>query len=225
MRLPEGDTLANEVLGEVGGEHERVERRAHPLRLRLKRRQHSARDLERGFDRLQGVEEGLLVLLQVLVVRSGQALEHGQQSDVVADHPRALPAEQLGGVWVLLLWHERRASRVRVATADEAELLRAVHDEVLRKAREVHHQERRPRGELDDEVTITDGVDGVGRRLIEAELSGDLRAVDAERVASKRTGAERAFVHALDGLLEPVAVALPRPRMSKHPLAPADGLS
>ena len=48
-------------------------------------------------------------------------------------------------------------------------LLGRKEDEVLRKAREVDHQERGPRGELDDEIAVGDRVERVGGWLAEPE--------------------------------------------------------
>ena len=65
---------------------------------------------EAQLERVDGVEQGLLVLLHVLVVGQRQAVHHAVQRGQVADDPRRLGAQQLGGVGVLLLRHDR-ASR------------------------------------------------------------------------------------------------------------------
>jgi len=119
----------------------------------------------------------------------------------------------------------RRIARgARVGELDEAKLLRAVDDEVLGEAREVRHQQRAPADQLDHEVAVGHRVERVARRPREAEVGGERLAVDAERVARERARAERALVHPRDDLGEAVAVALPRPRVREHPVAPADWL-
>src|SRR3712207_8306964 len=50
---------------------------------------------------------------------------------------RSLGAQQLGGVGVLLLRHDRRAARPGVRQLDEAELLRRPHHELGAEPREV----------------------------------------------------------------------------------------
>mmetsp|Transcript_12622 Transcript_12622/g.39731 ORF Transcript_12622/g.39731 Transcript_12622/m.39731 type:complete len:229 (+) Transcript_12622:14-700(+) len=128
VRLAEGHALAHEVVGQVGGEQRRRERGAHPLARDGERREHARGDLQRGAGRGGRVEKCALVLLHVLVVRGRQALHHREQRRVVADHARALAAQQLERVGVLLLRHERRAGRVGVGVRDEAKLGRAEDD-------------------------------------------------------------------------------------------------
>ena len=66
---------------------------------------------------VQGVEEGLLVLLQVPVVGERQALQGGQQAGQVADQPAGPAPGQLGDVGVLLLGEHRAAGGVGVGQA------------------------------------------------------------------------------------------------------------
>ena len=55
---------------------------------------------------VDGVEDRLLVLLQVAVVGEREALERGQQTGEVADKATGLAAGELGDVGVLLLRHD-----------------------------------------------------------------------------------------------------------------------
>ena len=77
------------------------------------------------------VEDRLLVLLQVAVVREREALERGQQPGQVADEPTGLAAGELGDVRVLLLRHDARPRGVGVVQAHEAELLGRPEDDLL----------------------------------------------------------------------------------------------
>ena len=65
---------------------------------------------------VDGVEDRLLVLLEVAVVGQRQRLERGQQPGQVADQPAGLAARQLGDVGVLLLRHDARPGRPGVVS-------------------------------------------------------------------------------------------------------------
>ena len=116
VRLAERHALPHQPLGDVGGQREPLGRgRGH----RAPRSKRSVATIPAiaGSTRSEGVdrvEDRLLVLLQVPVVRERQALERGQQPGEVADQPAGLAAGQLGDVRVLLLRHDRRAGRVGV---------------------------------------------------------------------------------------------------------------
>ena len=114
----------DEPLGEVGGRDGLgVGGGLHPLGQERRRGDHPGhrRQAERHLpDR---VEQRLLVLLQVAVVRQRQALQRHQQAGEVADQPAGLAAHQLGDVGVLLLRQHRRAGGVGVVEAGEAELV------------------------------------------------------------------------------------------------------
>ena len=84
---------------------------------------------EAQLERVDGVEEVLLVLLHVLVVGQRQRRAGRRGARQVAGDARRLGPQQLGGVGVLLLRHDRGARRPRVGDLAEAELLaRPQHD-------------------------------------------------------------------------------------------------
>ena len=89
----------------------------HPLGVEAQRRDHAGRSRAAAAERVDRVEDRLLVLLQVAVVRQRQALERGEQPGEVADQPAGLAARELGDVGVLLLRHDRRPGRVGVVAA------------------------------------------------------------------------------------------------------------
>mmetsp|Transcript_14367 Transcript_14367/g.30142 ORF Transcript_14367/g.30142 Transcript_14367/m.30142 type:complete len:207 (+) Transcript_14367:26-646(+) len=66
--LAEGHALAHKVLGEVGREHLGHELRGQRLRARHHRDHDTGRDLQARGNRVDSVEERLLVFLQVLVI-------------------------------------------------------------------------------------------------------------------------------------------------------------
>lgn len=97
--------------------------------------------------RVDRVEQQVPALLEVLVVRRGRVLDHGQDARQVALHAPRLAPHELQCVGVLLLRHQRRARRVRVAALDHRKGAGRVDDEVLRPAREVRQSQGAPAGE------------------------------------------------------------------------------
>ena len=81
----------------------------------------------------------------------------------MGDDARRLGAQQLRGVGVLLLRHDRGAGAPRVGELAEAELLTAPQDELGAEPR-MRRRRRRGRQMVEGEVAIADGVERVGRR-------------------------------------------------------------
>jgi hypothetical protein len=143
-------TLADEVLGEVGGEHVGCERLLHVLREDLWRRgidtallpdcfedsplfilddrekekakrclthlescNNSLQDPQTPADSSRRIEHRLLRLLQVLVVRRGEAFESCEEAGELTDGTARLATEEFARVRVLLLGHDGRAGSVR----------------------------------------------------------------------------------------------------------------
>src|SRR5690606_8406093 len=99
-------------------------------------------------ERVEGVEEQRLVLLEVLLVPGRQSLEQAEDGRDVARETSGLATRQLEAIRVPLLRHQTRAGGVRLGQADEGELLRRVEDQVLGQPREVRGDERRDEDEL-----------------------------------------------------------------------------
>jgi hypothetical protein len=85
------------------------DRLAHALRVEHSSGDHARRRSERELDRVDSVEQVLLVLLQILVVREGERVDHPMQRRQISYDARCLAAQQLGCVGVLLLGHDRGA--------------------------------------------------------------------------------------------------------------------
>ena len=86
MRFAERRSLLDEVLGEVGRRvHRAVGGRGHPFFDEVGSGDEPGKGRERQRARVERVEQRLLVLLQVAVVRERQALERRQQTGEVAD--------------------------------------------------------------------------------------------------------------------------------------------
>src|SRR5579871_4124013 len=58
----------------------------HSLELRNRGGDHIGHDAGARYDGIYGIEERLFVFLQVLVVRKGESLEHGEQSNEIAGY-------------------------------------------------------------------------------------------------------------------------------------------
>ena len=80
------------------------------------------------------------------------------------------------------------------------------HD-LLGKARQMHAGERGGGEKFDREIAVGDGVERIGGGPVEAERRGGCIAVDRERGAGERRGAERQLVHSAPAIGEPAAVA------------------
>ena len=166
---------------------------AAAIRSRSKRtpRDHAGGGGERQLERVDGVEQVLLVLLQVLVVGERQRVHHAVEGGQVADHARRLRAQQLGRVGVLLLRHDRGARAPGVGQLAEAELGARPQHELGAQAREVGRAGRGGVEVVEHEVAAGDRVDRVRRDLGEAELLGDHAPVGVEVHARQRARAER----------------------------------
>ena len=87
MGLSEGNALANEVLGQVGGEHVKAQGGPEFCLVDLEGGEDPSGDLEAAAEGRRRIKEGLLVLLQVLVVRAGKALQRHQKACALPKGP------------------------------------------------------------------------------------------------------------------------------------------
>ena len=159
---PERHALADQPLGDVGGEREALRRQlGHPAGVELQRRDHPGHRRQQHLQGVHGVEDRLLVLLQVAVVGQRQRLERREQPGQVPDQPAGLAAGELGDVGVLLLRHDARPRRPGVVQPDEAELPGRPEDQLLGEAADVHAELGADEGELGDEVPRRRAVDRV----------------------------------------------------------------
>ncbi len=225
MRVAEGDALLREVVRDVRGEREVGDSGApHAFAVERHRGQHAGRHAEADEERVDRVEQRLLVLLVVLVVGERLSLEHGQRLHEVADDPRALSARQFGNVRVLLLRHDAGPRRVTVVEAQEAELGGRPEDDLLGKPRQVHHRERRGGVDIHDEVAVRDGVQRVLGHAVEAEGARDGGAVDEVGDACECARSERQDVGAGAGLGESLSVARQHRFVGLEVMGEEDGL-
>ena len=108
MGLTKRQALANQQIRDVGRREKLVGRgMLEPLSPEADRAEHPVSGSKRELERVDRIEQVLLVLLEVLVVGQGQSVHHAMKRQEVACDPRRLGTQQLGGVRVLLLGHER----------------------------------------------------------------------------------------------------------------------
>ena len=151
---------------------------------------------ERGL--VDGVEQWLLVLLQVTVVRERQALQRREEAGDVTDRAAGLAACELGDVGVLLLRHHRAAGRMRVVEHREPELGRRPQHPLLAQPREMHAEEREVEQRLSDEVSVAHRVERVLERRGEAEVGCGAMGIERQRRPGERARAQGRDVEALD---------------------------
>ena len=144
--LTERDALLDEQVRHVGGrEHLVGGRLLEPLALEPDSPEHAGGRGEAERERVRGVEERLLVLLEVLVVGHRQPVESAVQPHQPADDPRRLRAQELGGVGVLLLGHDARARREAVGRPRRSRTPRSTRARSPRRAARGASRRWRPR--------------------------------------------------------------------------------
>eukprot|EP00960_Hanusia_phi_P042434 755494-Hanusia_phi.AAC.4 len=101
---------------------------------------------------------------RVLVVRGRRSLDCHQQPDRLPDRAARLPSQELEGIGILLLRHQRGSRAVGICQGDEAELGGGVENQVLGEAAEVDHDHAAGKQVLEDEVSIAhlEQVSGAG---------------------------------------------------------------
>ncbi|OPZ80907.1 MAG: hypothetical protein BWY77_00876 [bacterium ADurb.Bin431] len=117
--IAEGQAFFGQVVGEVGGGGEALgQRRLHVVGAHRDAAGHVGEDAQGVGDGVDGVEQGFLVFLVVLVVGQRLRLHQGQQAHQLAVDAAGLAAGQFGDVRVLLLRHDRRAGAETVGDLD-----------------------------------------------------------------------------------------------------------
>ena len=225
VRLAERHAAAHEQVGDVGGRDHLVRGRAgERLAPEADRPEHPARGLQAQVERVDRVEQVLLVLLHVLVVGQREAVHHPVEGAQVRDHARRLRAQELRGVGVLLLGHDRGARGPGVRDLAEAELLARPQHDLGAQPRQVRRAGGRGGQEVQHEVAVGDRVDRVRRHGREAEVVGQHPAVGREVHARQRAGAERQVRGRAEHELEAPRVAAEHPEIGQQVVAEVDGL-
>jgi hypothetical protein len=206
---PLGHPLGDQGLHQARGvEVAAIERGGDAGMVELRAGDQRRRHAEHRLERVDRVEDRLLVLLEVAVVGGGQPLQDHEQRLKVANRPATLAADEFQDIGVDLLGHDRTAGAEALREEHEAELRRAVDDPLLGPLREVHGREREHEGQFADEVAVARGVDAVGGDGVEAERGAHVLAVDRQAGAGQGAGAERQDVSPPPAVGQPLAVAV-----------------
>ena len=114
----------HEIIGQVGCIHKSVlDSAQHSLAPHLHARNDLAHDLDASFDRVDRVEEGNFIFLQIAVIGKRQTFHNCQQRLQMAEYASGLAANQLGHVGIFFLRHHRAARAVTVRQLNEAKFL------------------------------------------------------------------------------------------------------
>src|SRR5215510_14191475 len=123
MRLAEGESLLDQIVRHIGGQGETAERSlAQTVLAKDDLWQHCFQHAQHSLHRVYGIEQRLLVFLQITVVRERETFENREHSEQVAIHPPGLAADQLRDIGILFLRHHRAASGKSLRQFNKAEL-------------------------------------------------------------------------------------------------------
>ena len=125
MGIPEGNTLVYQVIGQISGRGEALQRSgSHAVTMHGDRGHHIGKYAQRTLQGINGIEQRFLVFLVVLVIGEWLTLHQHQQADQVAGHAAALATHQLRNVRVFLLWHDAGAGTEAVRQFNKIKLCR-----------------------------------------------------------------------------------------------------
>ena len=208
VRVAEGHALLHQVVGDVRRRRIAAHRRgAHLARVKGDVLQQFVEDGKAALHRLFGVEQRLLVFLQVLVVGGGDALDDGQNGHEAPVHPPRLAADEFGDVGVFLLRHDGRTGGVVVGDVDEAEFVRRIGDDVLAEARKVRHHRRAGEDVFRNKISVGNGVQRVLADAGKVHQFCRHSAVDGEVCARQGAAAEGHHVRAAEAVGKALDVA------------------
>ena len=201
VRVAKRHALAHQVVGEIGrGREALARRRAHPLGVDRRCRWRPGRSMIASVSaqRVDGVEQRLLVFLVVLVVGERLALHQRQQRDQVADDaPASCRARARATSGFFFCGMIEEPVQKRSASVDEAEARARPQHELLGEAREVHHQRARPRPRIRSRSRGRTPRRASSAQTPSKPSSRATRvAVDREARAGERGAAERQAVDA-----------------------------
>ena len=223
--LPEGHALLGQIVGAVGGADKApVGGVSHVGPVDGQGVDHGGEHRQAELHGVDGVEDGLLVLLHILVVGQGDALHHSEQGDEGAVHPPGLAPDQLGHVGVLLLGHDGGAGGIGVVQLDELELPTAPENELLGEPGQVHHEDGAGGEELDGKVPVGDPVQGVVHGFGEAQELRRAEPVHRVGGGGQGPGAQGGFVQPGPAVLKPGDVPAEHIGVGHHGVGEGDGL-
>ena len=151
-------------------------------------------------------------------------MQHPVQGRQVGGHPRRLGPQQLGGVRIFLLGHDRRPRREGVGDLAEPELLAGPEHHLRAQPGEMGAAGGGGRQEVQDEVAVGDRVDRVLRHRREPELARERPAIGGEVDAGQRAGAQREAIRTGQHAREALVVAAEHPEVGQQVVREIDRL-
>lgn len=225
MRVAERHAFLHEVVRNVcRGRKTARRRKAHLSRIERDILQKFGKNRQAVEDGLFRVEERFLVFLQVFVVRSGYALDDGEDRHKTAVNSARFAADEFGNVGVLFLRHDGRARGIGVGYVDESEFVRRIDDKVFAETRKVRHDGRAAENIFRDEIPVRHSVDGVLRDLREGEQRRRHAPVDRKICSRERAAAEGHHVGAFIAVGKALEVAQKHFAVRVYILRNGDGL-
>src|SRR2546423_6823484 len=123
MGIPERHTLAHEQVREIGRRREVAAKGGrHAVTTEVSRRDHFLERREKSYECVDGIEQWLLVLLHVLVIRERNPLHNGEERQEITEDTASLAPRELRHVGILLLRHDAASGRDAVVQLDKCEL-------------------------------------------------------------------------------------------------------
>ena len=220
ISFPEGHPLFHQIVGTISSIDKTA--RSRPLHIVPPDGQgvhHGGKDRQTHLHSVDGVKQGLLVLLHILVIGQGQPLHHGQQGDQVAVHPSGLAPDQFGYIRILLLGHDGGAGGVGVIQIHKLKLPGTPEDDFLREAGQVHHQDRQRREQLNGVVPVGNRVHGVVSGLPKAQGLGSLKPVYRVGGGGQGASPQGTLIQPLQTVLQPGHVPLEHIGIGHHIVA------
>ena len=164
----EGKTLLHQIVRKVGGVDEALlGSQLHIGGVGLHGGDHGNEHLQAHLHSVHRIEDGLLILLHILVVGQGQTLQGGEQAHQVAVDTTGLATNQLCHVGILLLGHDGRAGGEGVAQLHELKLPAGPQNDLLGETAQVHHENGDAAHKLQAEIPVGNAVDGVSCHIME----------------------------------------------------------
>ena len=201
--------LAHQVVGEIGRRGKaRPRGLAQALGVGLHMRHHVGEGAQAIAHRIHAVEQRFFVFLIVLVVGQGLAFHQGQQRDEMTVDAAGLAAHQFGHVGVFLLRHDGRAGAETIRKLHKPKRRAGPQHQFFAHPRQVGEQQRGEGAELNGEIAIGDGIQGVSRRLRKSQAARRVLAIDGKAGAGQGRRAQGAFVHARPAVAQAAVVAL-----------------
>ncbi|OPY82896.1 MAG: hypothetical protein A4E70_00510 [Syntrophus sp. PtaU1.Bin005] len=206
MGLSKRDAFHDEILGQI-----RRRRKAalgflnHLFPVEVQMPYHFRQDVQAGFDRINGIEKGLLILLEIPVVGHGKPLQQGQQSHKIAVYPARLSPDELCHVRVLFLGHNAAARRESIGNFHKMKFPGGPENEIFAETAQMHHDQRGVKKELRDKIPVGNRIHAVVGYFGKPQQAGDVGPVNGKRGACQGGSPKR---HHIDP-----AMAVPQTRL------------